>query len=150
MVDMLIDTVLLILGIIGVNKFYFSRVNGDFAYQGFIDALAPRLQLNPPNISIILYSLGIILLIYILCASLSKNKLIETILKYISILGRYSLDIFIWHMYIHDILVIYFNCISENMWLRRLVFYIVMFGIPIAGRKIYMFLKRDMYAMKVI
>lgn len=132
-------------GLYSTKIFYMNRVAGIYEPSG-IDKLVPKLQMNPPNLSICLYSLGVIIVGKIIFDFLNEtisNKLLVFILKIFELLGKYSLDIFIWHWLIRDILDNHF--IFSNMWKKRICFYTCMFFIPIIIRKLYNELKKDMY-----
>lgn len=132
-----------ILGFVSVKRFYFARVDGDFAYAGGINKYTSKLQLNPPNLSIILYTIGCFLLFYILFEAVNhyrettcKIKIVTIPFKIISLLGKYSLDIFLWHILIQCIFIRYFNHIS-NIFLTGIAAYSCMFFLPVIGRIIY-------------
>lgn len=132
---------LLIIGIFFTYKFYFARVAGNYAYAELIDIIDPKLQMNPPNISIILYSFGVIGIVYHI-ANFCKNSLL---LKSVGFLGKYSLDIFLWHMFIREILSRTVLVYLDHIWIRRIVYYAAMFGLPILGRMLYIKIKQIMY-----
>lgn len=132
-----------ILGFISVKRFYFARVAGDLAYAGGINKYTSKLQLNPPNLSTILYTLGCFLLFYILFEAINhyretkcRIKIVTVPFEIIGIMGKYSLDIFLWHLFIQYVYIRYFNHIS-NILLTGIVAYSCMFFLPVFGRVIY-------------
>lgn len=130
------EMVLLILGVYAISRFYFARVDGNYSYSEFIDVIDPMLQMNPPNISTILYSVAIVFGVYIVVLLLTLGERKPIFLKPICLLGKYSLDIFLWHLYVREMWSFLFG-IPENIWVRRVLFYGIMFFVPILVRKMY-------------
>ena len=89
-----VSMILLCIGMFLVTKFYLARVAGDYAYRGYIDVIDYKLQMNPPNLSVICYSVGCILLFYILVEAFGNLKIVKKFFSCIQIIGKYSLDIF--------------------------------------------------------
>jgi len=140
---------LFLIGLYSTKIFYFERVAGNFTYNKGIDCLTPKLQMNPPNISIIVYSFGCFFLCYCIFnkfnfSKLNNNKTINMLLDTFTLLGKYSLDIFIWHILIQSIFKAYLPVIS-NIWLMRGVYYGGMFFIPIVMRLLYIKLRGEIY-----
>lgn len=131
-------------GLYSSSVFYLNWVRGIFISTG-IDALLPKLTLNPPNLSIILYSAGIIMVFYFVfetCNALKEEYVWPGILGNVfECLGRYSLDIYVWHIMIQNILVKYI--FINNIWLKRLLFYVAQLFLPILGRIIFTRIKKD-------
>lgn len=139
---------ILLIGLVSMKRFYWARLAGVYDYSGGINFLAPNLQMNPPNISIILYSLGVIAVAYLcfeICNS-SERNLLRMVGGFFSILGKYSMDIFLWHLYIQDCLNIYFVSLEKNM-IKWLIYYGAMFAVPIAARFLYNKTKMKMYSI---
>ena len=131
-------------------KFYFERVAGNYNYKDYIDIIDSKLQLNPPNLSIILYSFGVIFMLYTLCFYVQTYIAKVTWIFYpICVLGRYSLDIFLWHLFIMNKLNSFDLVLFENILIKRLVYYSLMFCLPIIGRLIYEENKKRLYLFKV-
>lgn len=89
-----ISLLVLLFGTYSTWRFYFARVSGVLDYDDFIDAIAPKYQLNPANISLIVYSFGVILFLYCFYELFNKIKIINLVVWIVIILGKYSLDIF--------------------------------------------------------
>lgn len=142
------SVLLLASGTFFAHRFYFARVAGNFCYAELIDVVDPMLQLNPPNLSVILYSFGFICVIYIISTCAENVKSLNIPFKLISVLGRYSLDIFLWHIFIQRMITTYALGYLSNIWVRRLVFYLAMFNVPILARYLYNKLKKKMYELK--
>lgn len=137
--------IILVLGIVSVHPFYMNRVAGIHDPIG-IDVLVPKLQMNPPNISICVYSMGVILLGTILFEMInakSRGIICSCVVKTLEIWGKYSLDIFIWHMLIQTLLKRY--CWIDNIHLKRILYYSAMFFIPVIIKKVYLTVKQDLY-----
>jgi hypothetical protein len=128
------DVLLGTLGIYSVICFYSARVAGYMEYAGFIDAIDSKLQMNPPNISVILYSAAVVLTVYILVTLAIRNGCEPIALKTLCFLGRHSLDIFLWHYFIRDMYLKKIGWAPQNVLLRGACLYTLMFGIPILGR----------------
>ena len=127
-------------------RFYFERVAGNYSYNGLIDILDSKLQLNPPNISVILYTLGVIFTVYnVVTLVQEKYRTTTLIMRVIMLLGRYSLDIFLWHYFILNILTDVEVPIFDFVVIKRIVFYSLMFGLPIIGRGVYERIKKEMH-----
>lgn len=132
------------LGLYSSSIFYLNWVRGIYTPFG-IDKIAPKFTLNPPNISIILYSAGVVMVSYFIfgiCNAIKVNhngaRIISNLFE---MLGKDSLDIYIWHIMIQNILVA--HTVIDNIWLKRMVFYTAQFFIPVCGRKVYMQIKRE-------
>lgn len=139
---------LLAAGTYFAHRFYFARVAGNFCYAELIDVVDPMLQLNPPNLSVILYSFGVICFIYIISTCAENVKSLNIPLKFLSILGKYSLDIFLWHLFIQRMITIYALEYLSNIWVRRFIYYLAMINVPILARYLYNLLKKKMYELK--
>lgn len=131
-------------GLISTKKFYWARVEGVTDYSEGINFLAPKLQMNPPNISIIIYSFGVIWIAYLFFESIKNYIYIKWIGDLFCICGKYSLDIFLWHLYIQQILNQYASMMKNNV-LKWIIYYGSMLLIPIAVRKIYSQIKKRVY-----
>lgn len=109
--------------------------------MGGVNRLVNKVTGNPPNFSVLFYSLGSILLFYsIFTSRFIMGSVVGAIMKKILVpLGKYSLDIFMWHLMIQRFFVIH---PIYNIWLRRIVVYGCMFSIPIIFRKIWIILKQ--------
>jgi len=140
--DLPVIAVALLYGLWSTKQFYWARIAGDTAYTAPLDRLAPKLQMNPPNLSIILYSAGCFLLFYWIFTSLESRgealpSIPRLILRALSEAGRYSLDIFVWHMLIQQIMIQLGFCAIPFLWMKRILFYGAMFFLPILGRRAY-------------
>lgn len=51
--------------------------------------------------------------------------------------GKYSLDIYLWHIIIQHLCVRLNLRYSLNIWILRIIAYTMMFGLPILGRYLY-------------
>lgn len=142
------SVLLLATGTFFAHRFYFARVAGNFCYAELIDVVDPMLQLNPPNLSVILYSFGVISVIYIISTCAENVKSLNIPFKLLSVLGKYSLDIFLWHLFIQRMITTYALGYLSNIWVRRLVYYLAMFNVPILARYLYNKLKKKMYELK--
>lgn len=92
---------------------------------------------NPPGITLGIYTVLIAGLLFCFFSLLerSQNKVVNHIVRFISMMGKYSLDIFIYHMLIMSIL----NPMLSGWSLaeRAPVYIILLIGLPIIGRKAY-------------
>lgn len=135
-------------GLYSTERFYMNRVAGVNTLTG-LDKLVPKLQMNPPNLSICIYSMGIIIagrIIFEYLDELTKSRkwsILKIPLEILKMLGQYSLDIFIWHMLIQYILTDRIR--FSNIYLKRTVYYTAMMMLPILFRRIYIYLKSDYY-----
>ena len=144
-------SLLLLSGLISTKRFYWARLNGIYDYAEGIDFLSPKLQMNPPNISIIIYSFGVITVAY-LCFELIKQSNIKCIKLFENlfiVIGKYSLDIFLWHLYIQEFLNRYFLELN-NMLFKRIIYYSSMIFIPVIIRYLYNRMKEKIYTVLVI
>lgn len=128
----------LLCGLISVKRFYFARVAGVFDYSGGINFFAPKLQMNPPNISVILYSAGVIWTAYLFFEMFNKGELRygKILGQPFAILGKYSMDIFLWHMFIRQCLNVYFAGMNQGV-CKCFIYYFSMFFIPVFVRYTY-------------
>ncbi len=132
------------IGFWNVKEFYWVRVGGNYNYAEGIDLFTSRLQINPPNLSVILYSVGCIYLFYVFFSLIETygSSWIKKSTYPITLLGKYSLDIYIWHLFVQKILIMRISNIG-NMGIKRIIFYLAMFLGPILGRIIYERIKKE-------
>lgn len=126
----------LAVGTINLINYYFKYFELTFS----LDYLIPKVSINPPNFTIIFYSFGCILVFYCLfnCKFFKKIKPLRYIL---SEMGKYSLDIFIWHLLIQHFFIVK-QYYMGNIWIKRIIVYSAMLFIPILCRKIWIYTKR--------
>ena len=62
------------------------------------------------------------------------------------ILGKYSMDIFLWHLYIQGSLNVHFLAMEKSI-LKWLIYYGSMFAIPIVVRYLYNEGKKKVYGI---
>lgn len=101
---------------------------------GAVNRLVNKVNINPPNFSVMLYALACILLFYsIFTSRLVMDSIIGRVIikKILMPLGKFSMDIFMWHLMIQHFFIIH---PIHNIWLRRIIVYICMFYIPIVCR----------------
>ena len=82
---------------------------------------------NPPSISLILYAILILLMVFFgekLIINI-KNNVVTNFLKKISFFGRHTLYIFLYHIIIRDILNKFMGT-YDNIWLKRIVYFTLM------------------------
>lgn len=142
------SAILTMIGVFFSVQFYFARVAGDYSYAKYIDILCPKLQLNPPNLSIIIYSLGVICVLYCVALYIENVKYFNLPFLLIALLGKYSLDIFLWHIFIQQLLNMTVLDKLNNIWLRRLVYYFAMFLLPIFVRYIYTVIAKQIRSLQ--
>lgn len=105
------------------------------------------LRVNPPGITLMLYSLAIILFLFAGCSFLLlwNKKGINRILQFIQYIGRYTLYIFLYHTLILDMLLPELTFLDSLPGAVKTFSYMaVMTLLPIAGKELYDFLKRRM------
>lgn len=136
------------IGLISTKRFYWARLGGVYDYSEGVDFLCPKLQMNPPNISIVLYSFGVIWVAYLVFEMIKDWKFsgFRLIGQGFSVLGKYSMDIFLWHIFIQYYLNGYFLDM-ENKVLKWLIYYCAMLLIPIFCRFIYNVIKKKVYGI---
>lgn len=129
--------ILLVLGLFWTNRFYTNWVMGMFEPIG-LDRLFPRLHMNPPNISIITYSMGIILTGKVLFEWANTRFVKGPICFFmngIMVLGKFSLDIYLWHIIIQNMLE---RCVDIRFWIIKcIIYYSLMLFLPVLGRVCY-------------
>ncbi|AOZ93316.1 acyltransferase family protein [Paenibacillus crassostreae] len=140
----------LMFGLWSTKEFYWARVAGNFNYAEGIDSLVPKLQMNPPNLSIIIYSAGCFFLFY-WCfkkVEIHQDRIPVFVLypfKALTLMGKYSLDIFLWHLFVQTFLTSFEINLLPNIWVKRIVYYSAMFFIPVIFRILYEKLKNYIY-----
>lgn len=142
------SAIITVIGVFFCVQFYFARIAGDYSYAKYIDILCPKLQLNPPNLSIIMYSLGVVCVLYRVAFYIENVKYFNLPFVVIALLGKYSLDIFLWHIFIQQLLNIIILDKLNNIWFRRLVYYFAIFFLPIFVRYIYTIIVRKIRRLK--
>jgi membrane protein len=89
-----------------------------------------NLVLNPPGITLILYSIVTLIMIYGIINILENIKIFNKIINFMAFIGKHTLYIFLYHRLILDKLLtpyIYIN----NIWIKRIVYLSLMIGISI-------------------
>jgi len=97
---------------------------------------------NPPSVTLAVMAILVLLFSYGVFSlwSLSNNKFVLRLENWISMIGKNSLYIFLYHRLILDYyLKIKVN--MDNMWMKRFIYPICMVGIPIVGRMVYIKIK---------
>ena len=117
------------------------------AYAEGIDFLLPNFQLNPPNLSILIYSIGVFCFLLFLFCKIERKKFGNIILEGLGIIGKNSLDIFLWHMLILDIISRCLGSILISQFLINIILYSAVLVVPVLGRNIYIKMKNSLYAM---
>lgn len=88
-----------------------------------------ELTLNPPNITLVLYSIITLVMIYSIVNILEDIKIFNKIINFMAFIGKHTLYIFLYHILVyHNILI---NIHIDNMWLKRVVYLSLMIGVPI-------------------
>lgn len=92
--------------------------------------------LNPPGVTLILYSGCIVMALYYIFAYIetSKSRILVEIYKNLSFIGRYSLYVFLYHKLILDYFLVSIDMV--NIWIKRVAYIVAMIGIPIMIKKI--------------
>lgn len=135
-------------GYFSTYKFYMARVyEQNNAYAEGIDFLLPNFQLNPPNLSILIYSIGVFCFLLFLFCKIERKKFGNIILEGLGIIGKNSLDIFLWHMLILDIITSCLGSILISQFLINIILYSAVLVVPVLGRNIYIKMKNSLYAM---
>lgn len=91
---------------------------------------------NPPSIRLMIYALIMLFLLYSLFATLNENenRIWKIVLKLLSVIGKYTLYIFMYHLWIRDRIVTYFPEVMEmNIWITRIAVFIPMLLFPVGG-----------------
>lgn len=122
--------------------FYFNGyIGGDSSiFTDLINFLIPKLNFNPPNNTILIYSFASINLFYVLFEKTKHFKGIKWLHHILTQLGKYSLDIFMWHIMIQRFWVLYGGGVS-NIWLKRILAYFTMLMLPVFGRQLFEIMK---------
>lgn len=97
------------------------------------------LRVNPPGITMIVYSLACLFLIFTLCSlgALMKNRAADGLLRVLAWLGRYTLYIYLYHMIILDYVLLRLDFVSEMSHLKTAVYMAAMIGLPVGGKVLY-------------
>lgn len=95
--------------------------------------------INPPNFSVTLYAImtGVIICCLYMNTDIKKMKITKVVEW-----GKYSLDIYLWHIIIQHLCVRLNLRYSPNIWILRIIAYTMMFGFPILGRYLYTKIKQ--------
>ncbi len=110
-----------------------DRLSMDEALFGWV------LRVNPPGITITLYSLSVIFLLFSLgsLGELTESPVVRRIMETLSWLGRYTLYIFLYHMLILEYLPILLPFLSEQSPLKTAVYLGAMIALPVGGKLLY-------------
>ena len=111
--------------------------------QYWIDQWTPELHLIPSSVSVMIYSIGV-LLVLIAVFNISEHHLKKNnpLILLFSCLGRYSIDIFLWHMLILHIAVNNLGFLFANPISSVISCYICVLVVPVLGRIVYNKAKR--------
>lgn len=142
--SLVIGAAFFLVGIISTIKFYWARLGGNFAYAEGLNSFTPNLQLNPPNVPIIIYSIGCFVLMWYFF----KNNRNGILWEGLSLIGQYSLDIFVWHPLVIGIISSMVGNLFKSQWLINIVYYIGVLGVPVGLRMIYNNCKKKLLADK--
>ena len=119
-----------------LHDFYFQWIEGNItATTKIINFFVPKYTMNPPNITVMVYTFATVNLIYAVYELTKNIRVLDYIYFVLAQLGKYSLDIFIWHLLIQRFWIVHREIIT-NIWMYRVVEYFTMFIIPVLGRKI--------------
>ena len=103
----------------------------------------PRWTLNPPGISIFIHMILIALFTIGLCSLLKDSKsLSAVIVRPMQYIGKHSLDIFMYHMLIINLIRNHLGIVKEFPILHAITVWGLSLMIPSIGRDIYEYLKR--------
>lgn len=98
--------------------------------------------INPPGITLMPYSVVILLWCFSIVSICEKKGLfVIKIIDRVKIIGENSLYVFLYHKLILDYFLEPYTNI-ENIWTKRLFYYLCMIGIPIIGIKLYLEVKK--------
>ncbi len=102
------------------------------------------LRVNPPGITMIVYTLAFLFLIFSLCSlgALLGNRAADGVLGVLAWLGKYTLYIYLYHTIILDYLLPRLTFVSEMSFAKTAVYLAGMIGLPVAGRVLYDLLRR--------
>lgn len=98
--------------------------------------------INPPNFSVTLYAVMTMTLFGYLFGYTNFFAGIKPITNMVRVMGKYSLDIYLWHILCQHLCVRLNMAFQFNIWLLRIVAYVSMFGLPILGRYLYTMIKQ--------
>lgn len=141
---------LIIYGYYSTFKFYMARVyEGNYAYAEGVDAIMPNFQLNPPNLSIMIYSVGVFCILMFLFVKIEKTegKISFLIISGFGAIGKNSLDIFLWHMLVLSIVITSWGKYLVNQLLINITLYSAVLVVPVLGRGIYSKIKNNLYVI---
>lgn len=97
--------------------------------------------INPPNLSVTFYAVMTTALAICIYSKHKVSTFLEKTMRVICILGKYSLDIYLWHILLQNLCVRLYSATGINIWLLRIISYTAMFGMPITGRRCWIILK---------
>ncbi|HJA92845.1 MAG TPA: acyltransferase [Candidatus Eisenbergiella merdipullorum] len=104
------------------------------------------LRVNPPGITMTVYSLAVIFLIFSWCSLgvLTGSRAVARLLDALAWLGRYTLYIFLYHMLILEYLPAVLPFLDEVSLLKAAVYLGVMIALPVGGKLLYDRLRRSL------
>ena len=128
--------VCLVGGFILTYFFYMANVAGNEHYSEGLNYFFPKLQINPPNPAIILYAAGVVICAYFVFTRLERMNW-KLLWKPFYLLGKYSLDIFIWHLFVRDQVTYHiyrWDIAINSLIFKNALYYSIMFALPILYR----------------
>ena len=117
----------------------FWAANGTVKMVG-LDAYT-EYTVNPPNFCVSFYAIMTAAFLGYLYGYTNILKRIKIITPLIKVMGRYSLDIYLWHILCQHLCVRLNLAYQMNIWVLRVITYVAMFALPILGRYLYTILK---------
>lgn len=118
--------VLLMVGLLGAVLSWQFMINNNFALDRIV---FPNGGINPPFISIIVYTLFVGMVIFAL------GNIQTKVLEVVSRLGKHTLHIFLWHFLIKELLdMIYLNAagtVLEQRLIKMILYFVCMIAIPL-------------------
>ena len=97
--------------------------------------------INPPNLGVTFYAIMTTALAIMIYRKCNKMWLLGKIIRFICVLGKYSLDIYLWHILCQHLCVRFYLASGISIWPLRIIAYTAMFGLPILGRRLYIAIK---------
>lgn len=127
--NVIVSIIIVVLALVWLSKYEFA-----------LDARLGEIfggGLNPPGITLMIYSTCIIICIYSIFSFIeSSDKLfVRKTYHFFQLIGKYSFYIFLYHRLVLDYMLIYIDI--SNIWIKRFVYLFTMIVVPIVIKIIF-------------
>jgi len=88
---------------------------------------------NPPSVRFIVFSIITLFVLYSLFSLLEENtwEIIQQVVDLFSFIGKHTLYVFMYHLFVKDMILKYFSAVLVNKWAMRICIFVPMIVAPV-------------------